>query len=1175
MKRERGMTLIEVLVALALTSVVIFASITYTANAYRATGHNLEKQFATQKAMSMLEELKSLVQEQGNSASVLDAFDDGNDYNNVLTTESSVTDPAAPTSGNRSLGGSTWKYTRQISISLLPGTSDNTVRLVNVRVCLDKDDNGDGKPDSLAEVAGVVRTLAGPFPPTQVYDVYALAVENVPGWWVFMSNLIPFVQNAIQNLQSRDPGLEFRVHWITKLAYGRDSEYRPYINSTQDSNQTINYVYFYPGRMPSGSADDFYYTPYNMKGHVLVDGTDTNGYSATTNPNPYALADNYNNAMRYEDELALFNQRVASGQESDDAPTLRILLERMYRDPFKYRNAILINLHGELMPFPPVRNYSDAAKEPAGYPNIRTVTHPENLRYLNTAASVKLRVYSYRTDPDNNTATTNRDWLGQGVGGNVPIVVTLKGITWSPTSGSSDIVAIKGGSDQDGVSGADAYTAVNATTTLSTTGMYYTAASVGSDTVLSLYNSPLKSPEVAAGGGNYAGLNSGERLYGLEYVPSPCEDFTVASSPPTPFTRALTSTHTLSGATCNGGACAKNTARWVITIPSNVLPGGTNGNGLVTIETRINSTTSGTRTDQPPNLSRTYIWRGSDTWIFGDGTAANLPNLPITEKYQIIGDPRHSPYADLKSPHQATGLPAANALGMGYNRYFDDFQNGSANKGTTPGANWQGYYYTGLAATPYGIKNDATTGNDGWDTGIGSLELDMPRIYQVLRTTLMKARTVYTTMTGYSFFYIGLGDEIGYDWANGFSNSIPVNSKPFDGGNTATYEQSIIPPNNCPASVTNGCGVKYIRASTGASYWWGLYWLGELYPDSSYTGGSGWQTVGNLPTGTAAGTFRRAQRGAIGVNLPTGTSLIDVGRRTAEEGSPSFFWAGSSTSTFHQIYSNGTGDLLTSGKEIASRFNYPLSDDIPINRPFDININDTTQNPNHFLQVPYGSATTAGVLAQFYDQSPTTGSKGSALISSADASNNVDFVVVNGISMTGQSGTSFIANWSLLTLIQSFLAAGLYNPSNGYANHIEQLPRVTITSPNPTSNFNNPASIDMGWTREWLRWDGQSYTSNYAANYAETSDLSYAVMYSTDNGATWHYMQDSATATLGARPTSASGHLISSALANPTYKWSVPASSFPQGTYILRVEAYRDALPQHYSYHQYRAFIRR
>jgi hypothetical protein len=1173
LRDQRGMTFVEVLVAMLLTTFVLFACLSFTTTGFRSSDHNRDKQFATQKAISMIEEMKAVVQTQGNSAWMLDAFDDGNAYKTVLTADPSITDPAASISGNLRDTSGSWKYTRQITVSLLPGSVDDSVRMVHVKVCRNQDTNGDGKPEILGEVAGVLRTVGGLSPPTQTYDVYALAIENVPGWWVHMRTLIPFVQNTVQDLQSRNPGLEFRVHWITKLSYGRDPQYRPYINDTVDSTQAINWVYFYPGLMPTGSAIDYYYPTDNFKGHVLVDSTDTNGYDATNNPCPYSLADNFNNAMRYPDELALFNQRVAAGLETDDAPTLRILLERMYQNPFAYRNAIIINLHGEMMPFPPIRNYSDAAKEPVGYPNIRAVTHAEYLRYADTASSIKLRVYSYRTDPAG-TPATNADWLGQNVVGSTPaITVTLKGISWTPTSGSGDIVAIQGGTDQVAPLGtADPYQAVNATTTPSTTGMYYSVTSSVGDTVISLYNSPLKTPQVLVSGSNYAGLNSNERLYGMEYIPAPMENLTVSSSPPTPFSINLATTHTISSGACNGGQCDKNTARWIITIPSSVLPAGSTGDEMITVETRIDSTTSGTRTDEPTNLSRTYVWKGDDTWIFGDGTSTNLPHLPITETYQILGDPRHLPYADLKSPHQGSGLALQNRLGMGYNRYFDDFQNSSGgNKGTTPGSNWQGWYYT-VSSTQYGIKNDGTVGNDGWTTSGSSLEIDVHRIYQTLRTILVKTRTVFTTMTGWSFYYVGLGDEIGYDLNSGFTNSIPISNKPFDGTTGNTHEQSIIQGDACTSGAGFGCGVKYVRSNASGTYWWSQSWLGELYPDSAYSGASGWETVGNLATGSASTNFKRTLRSYIGVNLPTGTTFLDAGRMPEPEGSPSFYWCGTASSTFHHASPDGTGDLQTAGTEVSSNYNYPLSNDISINRPFNYNINNTGDNPNHFLQAPYGSALTAARRAFYYDHSVNTSDNGSALLTFSDSSNNAMFVAINGISMVGTSGSSFIAAYSMLTLIHSFIAGGKYN--SGGTGHIEQLPRVVITSPDYTSNLVDPGSITVSWSRSWLRWDAQNYSSEYATGFSESSALSYTAMYSSDNGNTWQYMQDNSAATPGQRPSSSS-LVISSGGSTVSYTWSTPSSSFPQGTYLIRVECYRDAIPLHYSYHQYRAFIRR
>src|SRR5262249_35046202 len=120
------------------------------------------------------------------------------------------------------------------------------------------------------------------------------------------------------------------------------------------------------------------------------------------------------------------------------------------------------------------------------------------------------------------------------------------------------------------------------------------------------------------------------------------------------------------------------------------------------------------------------------------------------------------------------------------------------------------------------------------------------------------------------------------------------------------------------------------------------------------------------------------------------------------------------------------------------------------------------------------------------------------------------------------------------------------------------------------SLLTNPSSIDVEWKREWLRWDGLTYTGDAGyTNYSESTDLSYALLYSPDNGVSWKYMQDNSTATPGVRP--AAGLLQS----GTTFSWDVPAANFPEGNYIIRVEAYRNNIPLHYSYHQYRVFIRR
>ena len=44
---------------------------------------------------------------------------------------------------------------------------------------------------------------------------------------------------------------------------------------------------------------------------------------------------------------------------------------------------------------------------------------------------------------------------------------------------------------------------------------------------------------------------------------------------------------------------------------------------------------------------------------------------------------------------------------------------------------------------------------------------------------MVESQCIYTTLTGFSYYYLGVGAEIGYDAANGYPNSIPVNQQPY------------------------------------------------------------------------------------------------------------------------------------------------------------------------------------------------------------------------------------------------------------------------------------------------------------------------------------------------------------------------------------------------------------
>src|SRR5450631_1533156 len=188
-RNQRGMSFAEVLMSLAIIGILIYATTTMMSTGIVSTKANTDRQFAIQKSLSMLEELKSLVQVNNAGAiNVLDQYDDGLLYRSRLTTiggTAALADPVTypadeAVSGNLPLdnGRTRWVYSRQVSVAPLSAPnnplliiSSNDVRLVRVRVYKNGYDTA-GNVSSrrlLAEVASVIRTLAVTYPPTQVY----------------------------------------------------------------------------------------------------------------------------------------------------------------------------------------------------------------------------------------------------------------------------------------------------------------------------------------------------------------------------------------------------------------------------------------------------------------------------------------------------------------------------------------------------------------------------------------------------------------------------------------------------------------------------------------------------------------------------------------------------------------------------------------------------------------------------------------------------------------------------------------------------------------------------------------------------------------------------------------------------------------------------------------------
>ena len=1167
-RTEDGFTLVELTFAFIILVICSVVLINHLAVNYKTTATERDRVFAYTKAQAILAEIQGFVDRGAVDAAVdLDVLDDGvvNKAPLTIQTNSGGTLVAADhvVSGNYQRNGE-WLWSRRITVQPFVGLNNRNVRYVTVRI-FKKDDAGVDRP--MADLSAVINSAGSAFPTTQVFDIYLLAIENIPGWWVFMDSIKPFVESMITDLETRNPGLSFRTHWITKASFGRNQSYRPYTNDTNDSHAPIPSVYHYSGRMPAGNASTYYYVPDNIRARVNVDGVERNGFSdgpTGTNPVPYSLADFFNHGMRYPDEVALWEARVAAIEqreqeiaaalaagtppppELDDMskePTMRILLEELYSDPDKYRNALMINLHGELLPMPALRNYSDAARDPDHNPFQRVVVHPEELRTdITVPDPLRLRVYAYHADP----VYTGPDYMAD------PMAVEIVGVNLTDASDDKlldsavvQLENVRGGVVVNG--NAEYDTAWNTSPAHLDDGpatgeMHYLAQWVppsgGAEgfTRILLFNTPLRAdPVTSTLDGQVYGLANSERakLYQLPYIPSPVQkdaggvpDFDVCD---------LTTP----------GIGPKNTARWRITIDPAVLTTSRfvrsdgsafnpTGDVRLQVRTRIASNYTGAGGEDwersgtmwppaarmmPENLSVTYAW-----WT------DSAEDVPFTERAQFNGDPRHLPYKDC--------FDNGDDFPNSYNWFHDALNNGGEN-----------------------ARADFTSLNSSnlWNRWNSAMTADVPRYMELLRKGITRSAVVYTTLTGYSYYYLGIGNDIGYDAANGYPNSIPSDLTPHGSPGATGYINTIIGAR------------RYVRA-TGANYWWGMPWLGELYPDDAvamWWDTSGGSARGNLEAGNASGQFFQNTCNSVysGSNRTAfGTTLNNFLQRTANPGCTCFFNIGTSTSSFHHTSSSGNGTLTAVGQELAQNYGMAMPNAAPITRPFGLTRNGFPGE--HWSRAPYSTERySASLYRTYYTHGAGTGS---GLVKLVDPTNSsAAYVVVNGISNAVDNGTTFIAKFSMLSLVHSFFEAG----STSNTLRIPQLARLEIESPTDITELLDPTTIEVQYSVDWTRWDGVPYaqTGSYAEDEAE---LEYVLMYSNDGGATWYYMQDDTLATPGERPSST--YLVPDANAGvETYDWDVPSATFPQGSYLLRIDCYRQGAQVHYSFHKTKIFIQR
>lgn len=461
---QKGFSILEGLIASTVLTGVVASAITMQTVTLQRTRATNEKAFATQKAMQMFEELRAYVQaNRENDIAKLQNFSDGASYNHVLTTEKKettgaygtqsedLTNPADALSGNTRIPGNStkWRYLRRVQVA--PVANDANARQVTVSVFYAGEQDNTlpkGSADRpLAVISGILKTNISADPPTQMYDLFVIAIENSPSWWVDMADLRPSFERTLQDLEQRNPGLIFRRHFITRNGFGRDPYYMPYMNSVATANaQDLPWVYLYPGDVNNTLTEN--YLRESIQGRLRSDSNSDatlkpiNKNYAAYNPSnnkyrQYALADQFNHVLRFPEQRAMEERLKAEDPDNFKYnPSLVTFLEDMNKGDV-YKNSIVINLHGELIPMPPIRNYSNAAKAPekharklnasnpaAAVPadavggnagnnfnainnsnflslrNKRVIANPENLQYPNATTALTWNVHAYEEYPE-------------------------------------------------------------------------------------------------------------------------------------------------------------------------------------------------------------------------------------------------------------------------------------------------------------------------------------------------------------------------------------------------------------------------------------------------------------------------------------------------------------------------------------------------------------------------------------------------------------------------------------------------------------------------------------------------------------------------------------------------------------------------------------------------------
>lgn len=1126
-ENKKGFSLAEILVSIGIMVMIIMGSLAFITYISKETRNTKDKATAILKANQILSEIRNYVDSNKEAVNLkyLDNFNDAGP--NILLTIENVADPSQAPSDNIRIGNN-FKYARQIRVYPLPNSpQSDKIRVVEVRMY--KWNQNRNSWEYLTSATTVINTMATFSTPKQAYEIYFLSIGTIPGWWVHTPAIREVVDGIISDLESRNPGLDIAPHWITVMSYGgRDPFYRPFIGervgNTGGDPLPTDFIYYYPGTsfINNNPALPFkYYTNFLMMGNVWY--KDENSQPQKKRLYEFSLADQYNHCVRYPEELENY-ERLKQYAIANNLPipeiSYRMLIEKLYSDP-SFQNAIIINLHGELMPIPPLRNESDPAKLPyidpatylqlspgyqTRYQNIRVAVHPEQIAYPTN--NITLRVYAYQLDPNANLLPNNRlEYITLLIG---PMqqnsyTVTLKaiegGVPPLSNSYSSNLGTIN-------VSFSEASWQFNANPNTMKALLKMISYENQKYIMIRLQNTPTKCPQINTG----QGLPTSQRVYGLEYIP-----FMFPFGGSAQFRELTDSTNN-----------PKNTARWVITInnveqttdinkPLKIVytidPPATNQPNQ---NSHIYSDPQNYLDKLPPYAQKTYVWVGK-----------TLDQIPITEQFQILGDPRLCPYRDVVQQGK-------------YNMFFAFPNNVDFNT----------------------IRQQYFNNNslfNGWIGSSAGISANVAGGFYVIREALARSHSIFNSITGFSFYYISFGQEIGGDEANNLPQGVPVPASIFQNSNgTLNGEQSIT---DFGGTAEAGQGPKNIVRISGSWGAWGnfaLPFMGEIFPDDLYLY---WKDNGNLPNNQFK---KRRWKDSLSLRFQYNREV-----RTAPSGCSSFFNA-SPLPNVNQWFNHGWGNTqLNSTKanltnDLERAFNITLPQRIPSARPWDIDLNFQGQPPEWNVPFFVSNRFLNSIYKIYYnhDVRPNGADVASGIVRSVKQNNPTGlyyWAVVNGLSPQGSEAQSFIAKYSITSSIYAFLLAGFDNNAN-ITTPPPQLPVITITNPENTQEITSNTT-NIQYNIQFTRWDGNNYIQNQPNIPQNPNNWRYLIKYQPLGDNKWYFIQD----TQRAFPTKL-GERNENYFINTT-SFNADLSNIPNGMYWLLVEAHHLTRKHHFSYH--------